>query len=460
MTDDSIEAFIKSNSYFKSTRLNSLYSDFHRLKQLNPDGYEANVLAWSDLLLSLLKSKKLNSILSIPTPGLSQLLAIPTYSRPDGLPTVIDELVKLQTLIPLSIYKQGDESFYEVITSKRSILDYINPNKWIEWGLSSIGFNGEFSPVDSKGELKDEYYISWAHLVTLGDELYHQIFKMMHSGDYTEFLVDSSILYDHIKGIEPKFSKLDLEILLLFWSRDKHYIAIRKEKENTYIKFVQSASGNEITEDDIGIINLKITVNKLTKRNEILELKLEEIPKKIKGFLKNGKEDPRIRNLLVTKKTIAHSLNKSTDILNQINTILLKINDAHVNLSLFDSMKQSSAILKGLNRDISVEKIDDLRNELDEEITKTDEINEALGTRAESDEEIDEELDKLYKEAVAAEKPKELEKSKESKQGLDETKQEEPKQQEPEEDTKELLQKLEDLTINNKPQPEKQPIAN
>lgn len=420
-----MEDFIKANPYFKSSRLNSLYSDFNRLKQLNPDGYEANVLAWSNLLISLLKSKKLSSVLSIPTPGLYLSLSIPVHGRPDALSTVLEELVKQQIVVPLSVYKLVQGSFYDFIASKTSIFDYINPNKWLEWGLSSIGFIGDFSPVNSKGELKHEYYINWDHLITIGEDIHLQICELF-TGDYTESLFDSSTLYDRIIAIEPKISKVDLEILMLFWLRDKNYITVREDQDNTYVKF---GNTSEITDDDVGIINLKATVNNLTKRNQVLEHKLEEIPNKIKALLKSaGKQNGRVRNLLLTKKTVTSSLNKSNEILNQINTILLKINDTHLNLGLFESMKQSSAILKGINSQISVDEVDDLQNELDEEITKSDEINQALGTKVESDEEIEAELDKLFEEAKVAESKKK-------------------------DDSGQLLSKLEDLHISEE-QPE------
>lgn len=417
---EGMEDFIKANPYFKSSRLNSLYSDFHRLKQLNPDGYEANVLAWSNLLVSLLKSRRLSSVLSIPASGLYLSLSIPIYGRPDALPTVLEELVNQQIVVPLSVYKLVQGSFYEFIASKTSIFDYINPNKWLEWGLSSIGFNGSFSPVTSKGDLKDEYYINWDHLIAMGENIHKQICQLF-TGDYTELLFDSSTLYDHILTIEPKFSKVDLEILMLFWLRDKNYITVRKDQDSTYIKFENTS---EITDDDIAVINLKATMNTLTKRNQVLEHKLEEIPNKIKAMLKTGgKQDRGVRSLLLTKKTVTNSLNKSNEVLNQINTILLKINDAHVNLSMFESMKRSSAILKGLNSQISVDEVDKLRDELDEEITKSDEINEALGTKVESDEEIEAELDKLCEEAKIAVPEKK-------------------------DDTDQLLKKLEDLNIS------------
>ena len=67
-------------------RLPSLYSDFRRLKQLNPEGFYSNVRAWEGGLRDAAKRQLLpgtNDTLSVTlSPALTQTLECGEYGRP------------------------------------------------------------------------------------------------------------------------------------------------------------------------------------------------------------------------------------------------------------------------------------------------------------------------------------------------------------------------------------------
>lgn len=414
--DNNIESFIKENTYFKRSRLPSLYSDFKHLNQLNPDGYDANLTAWSNLFISIYRQGKLpNSILTMSTtnPNLEDFLSIQVYGKPKALGLIIEELVNRKILIRLNEYEMTSNSFDSLVNAKLSVLDYISPFKWVEWGLASLGLLNNFEPYDKNGKLKNENYISWDIIIEKCDSIYSTLKQKIDDGNYSSILFDDVTLFDLIKNeIEPKLSELDFRVLLTYYSRDHKVIKTKNIDNRKYIKLYelqnkigfsfQNKLNEDITEEDIGIIKLKSNIKNLYKRNIILEDKVDhEIPQKIKALIesnKNNDKTTRIKNWLLKKRSINKSLEKSIEIHDQLNSILLKINDANINLSIMESLKQSSNILKNLNSKISLDEIDEIKLKLDEEIAQVDETNDALESNNNYDEdELNEELDKLYK---------------------------------------------------------------
>ena len=60
------------------SRLRSLYSDFRDLKQLNPDGYDANIIQWKDYLIK----EVWNDTIIVNGQNLLEYLSISPYGPP------------------------------------------------------------------------------------------------------------------------------------------------------------------------------------------------------------------------------------------------------------------------------------------------------------------------------------------------------------------------------------------
>lgn len=437
MSHETIEQFIRSDTHFTKTRISSLYSDFNRLKILNPDGYEANLNAWLHLLLSLLESRSLmkyeesvQTSLSVPTrnPNLDQLLALPVLGKPRSLGLVLKELVERKQLIPVSEYKAYDKPFEQYFGSQGSLVDYVSPTKWLSWGLMSLGLLYEFTPVLKDGTLKADNYFSWEKFVTVADGLLKKLKEYVHDGNYSSLVYDKSELLEVIQSsIDSQITPFDLDLLLIYYSRDKNHLATLKVEDRIYIKFNSIQFGNavEISEADIGISNLKSNIAQLEKRNDQLSHELDDkIPQSIQSLISKPDSLERIKKILINKKTISKSLSKSQDIVNQLNSILLKIDDATLNSQILQIYKTSIKTLSSLNK-VDLDEVENIKNDLDDEIRNVDEVSNRLNDNA-YDDEIEEEFERLYNES----KDKPL-RSKENSQ--------------------ELLDKLDDLSIDNTP---------
>lgn len=442
--DNKIEAFIRSNPHFPKSRLNSLYGNFENLKHLNPEGFEANIQAWSILLTSLIQSGILNdSKLSINTfnPNISQLLAIPMYGQPKGLGTILNELVQRRILVPYSSYSSATDSFVSIMHDSVTFRDYISPKKWLHWGIQQLGLVGPFTSTNKKGELSKEIYISWSTLCSVGQTFINLIQKEINIGARSSSLFDKVSLYNFMKTIDTGLSPTDFEILLIYFSRDLGICKVKQLESITCIKFLnQEEIDYDLTERDIGIIKLKSTITAIEKRNEELETKVSSMSHTMKVLLTNRNPtnetgtNIRLKNMLATRKVIISSLEKSSSALGQLTTTLLKINDATSNKNVFDLLSESSKVLSALNDSINLDDVDDLHIELEESYDKTDKISESLAsgsTTYTNDEELENELDKLYEQESSIMKPVNSKKTHKA------------------EDDLELIRKLEGMTVTD-----------
>ena len=78
-------------NFFSKPRLASLYSDFTPLKQTNPDGYAANITAWTSAIQCASRAGRLpgSGILTFSPKALEARLDLPQLGRPAALGDVI-----------------------------------------------------------------------------------------------------------------------------------------------------------------------------------------------------------------------------------------------------------------------------------------------------------------------------------------------------------------------------------
>ncbi|CAI5759249.1 unnamed protein product [Candida verbasci] len=382
-----VQDFIRSIPQFKESRLTSLYSKFDKLKELNIEGYEANLTAWQTLLIKLIQSETYlpQSQISISSyqPNLSNYLALDKYGEPKNLGNIIQELIDKEVLIPYSIYMKQDVAFFQ-----SGLKTYISIKSWINWSRRSLF---RYSAVKD-GKLVDDRLISVDELTKHGDYVFDIILKHVDNSCISKLFNEDLLLEFINKYI--RLTKIDLIILLKYWSRDKQLVQVNQE----YIKI-----GNDpITEDDIKLINMKLTIDKLSKRNELLESKLLQIDLKQVLKLPKDQQKLKLKQLLNEKKMLSLQLEKNINIHAELDTIIDKINESTLNHEIFNQMVTSSSILKKLNKKIDLNEVDKLKMDIDEEVAKTEEINEALYNTQDAD--VDEELQQLITENEKVEK--------------------------------------------------------
>ncbi|KAG7661726.1 uncharacterized protein J8A68_004784 [[Candida] subhashii] len=381
---DNIEDFIKSIPEFKASRLSSLYSNFQKLKTLNKEGYEANIQAWQSLLLKLISNHKIiDSNVSFTTynPDILKFLGISNYGQPQNLGNE---------------YLLNHRSFHEqglsyILVSKESYISVINDTK-------SYLSPKVFSPFEQLlAKYRTLYFIKQAQeaLEIIKEEINKQ-------ATYSSKLFNSDSLFTFL-STHIKISRQDLDLFLKYWNRDIQQCHVQKLDQITYIKF---SPKEDLTPDDIHIIDLQSTIQNLHNRSTQLSNKLSNLKLEFKQVLTlPSKQQQRIklRHLLTQRQTLMASLEKTSAIHNELCGIFEKINDSRMNMEVYIQYLASSAVLKNMNSRVSIEEIEEVKSEIEEEMAKADEISDALvgdGRNIVDEDEIEKELEELEREVV------------------------------------------------------------
>lgn len=391
-----MEQLFEKVSLFKDSRLPSLYSDFSPLKELNPEGYTANVEAWSQLLTTASSTGYLEHEIVVPSKGLPSHMSHKTYGEPKCLGTILNHLVQQKKFVPWSIYK--DSSLY----SSKRLADYVSPLTWllVTWAMMKVS---KFNAMDRSGALIDETYIPLDRLQAIGDKVWAQLRSQVDRlGTYSGRLYDDAMFAELVISISPSLSTMDIKALELYFSRDLKQMTLVKQNSkstNCYIKLHDD--GSELTKDDIAIIKVKSSMHGLSQRAEQLENKLNsELPSKMKASIqltdKTARRE-RLRHLLSQRTSTTKSLQKCNEALANLERVMQSIDEAYGNSTMIDVLLSAKSTLETLNSKVSLDDVENLRNEIDDEMRQTDEITEGLSSLNDDidDDEIEKELQQL-----------------------------------------------------------------
>ena len=419
-----IEELIDDFPLFKESRLNSLYSAFQKNKQLNPEGYEANIRAWKSLFNKIIATDALNqdSILSITTyqPNLAELLALPKYGTPKNLDNILQEFIDTGFLIPNSLYTNARENYQTTVSGHFGILGVLNWNNWLQWRALK-GFK-----VSDSGKLKNERYIHWDQLVNIGKQVARLISeKIVDNDPFLGDLLTLEMLREKLEQVikndklgKPfhSLSLLDLKILLIYWERECDQCNSININNNTFIKWSPEKMSNE----EISIINIKSTMLNLEKRQHELEDRIGKIDYKCVLKLDVELRKSKLSQLMQKKKFLLKALSTANSQVMEVQGILHKLENARFNLDYVSTLKESSLVIQKYNKQVVLEDVEKIREDLDEEMEKIEEVSDVLAGRKPivvddvDDDELELELNQLQNEFENDIKNKQTEKKENS----------------------------------------------
>ncbi|CCG21755.1 hypothetical protein CORT_0B00320 [Candida orthopsilosis Co 90-125] len=425
-----IEDIIKLVPAFKESRLNSLYSNFQKNKQLNPEGYQANIRAWKTLFTKIITSDKFESesVTSIPTysPNLKESLSLHPYNEPQNLNNILQEFVNDRFLIPASLYLTARENYFITISSQFSISQYFSMNAWQQWRALK-----NYSVVE-QGRLVDDRFIYWDELVRLGQKVAKIIETKVKGDTYSSTLFNYNLLFDELSKYMT-ITSVDYNLLLKHSSRDIGLLQTKDVNGIVYIKISQK----EISPEDEAVIQVKQTIKNLETRIKEVESKLRSVDFRAVLSLPKDAQKSSLRQKMAMKANLLKLLNRNIDLELEMTTLLQKIDDANFNSVYFSVLESSGKTLSKLNNKLKVDDLDRVKTDIDEEISKEEEISDALAVEA-NDVDVDEELKKMLAEDKAEKEPK----STKEKKSVEESNMSEEKEQE-------LLSKLENLSVKD-----------
>ena len=152
----------------------------------------------------------------------------------------------------------------------------------------------------------------------------------------------------------------------------------------------------KINQEERALLDCKICRDNIKKYIKSLEKNSSLKKQKAKEALKNKNRD-RAKLYMRQSKMYQEQIKSSEGKLEMIETQISQIETAQNQLDVFNVLKQGNNILKKLQEEVNVEKIQEIADDLNELKEQNDAITQFFKEKGieENDEEIDNELDKL-----------------------------------------------------------------
>lgn len=167
------------------------------------------------------------------------------------------------------------------------------------------------------------------------------------------------------------------------------------------IFFAKKKNPSRVTQQDLAVLQLKQTRDKVRQYQKRIERNLEKDRELAKKLIRNGQKD-RALLLLRKKRYQEQLLTKADGQLENLERMVQDIEFAQVEIKVVDGLKVGNATLKTLNELLSIDEIEDILLETKEAADKQKEISELLsgGLTEEDETEVEAELDELLAQEV------------------------------------------------------------
>ncbi|KAG0672178.1 Charged multivesicular body protein 7 [Maudiozyma exigua] len=394
-----------------ASRLGSLYRDFRDLKDLNPEGYQANINTWKKYFIKHILNDK--HTLSVECgKKLLHKLSIDIYGEPKSIDVALDSFIAENILIP-------SETFFDTNKANVDGNSPSNVNLLTKlFGLLGLenkkGYTTR-STTDRDTYLKDVDLIIKGTVEAAIPEITANIQSNIINGasEPSDFVL-SRKLFLIKSGISEKWNnKLSQDIIVFYL---QYYSKVIVSNGET-IKVCQTSSEAadkiataSITEVDDAIVDIKGTLLLLNRQTKKLEDDITGIENKLhsKVFksLSNKAQKDLIRNKILSQRYLEKLYGNQ----NNLNDMLHQINVSVSNRTMFDTLQKSHEAIKSINTYIeSVEKVTELLDSIDSENEKATELNDLLSNSSDAtneiaDDVIDNELAELEQEMASEDK--------------------------------------------------------
>ncbi|KAF1945251.1 hypothetical protein EJ02DRAFT_339128 [Clathrospora elynae] len=375
-------------------RLASLYADFRQQLELNPEGYHANIAAWTKALSDAARAGVVpmqgntHDLLNIRAADeLARALQHPQYGKPTGLPAVFHEAVQKKEMIPLKDFINSKESIY-----KTSWIP--SPWKVLQWSLRQVGVLGQPQSPDKLGVGN---FVVVKNVEVAADEILKKMKEYTSTADRvlsrTDFLKRFSTA---LNPAAPLTSK-DLEILLVFLARDKQ--AVSYNAQTIKFKPEHEAVPLPVTEEDAAIANLRDTLANINAQIPPLMEKITAAEAAAREAVA-AKQMVRAKAALRSKKLAEGALAQRSDVALQLEQVYTDLQAAADQVEIVEAMRAGAAALKGLNEKVGgAEGVQGVVDAVNEQMAITGEITNIMNETSQPlDEcEIDNEFEALEK---------------------------------------------------------------
>jgi charged multivesicular body protein 7 len=401
-----LKTAVQSSPLFSDKRKISLYSDFRRLQDINPEGYDANIAAWQSVLVDATVKGGFpdKTLLFADSSSMLNDLYDPKHGIPLALDVVIDDMVAEGTLIPSSDYMSRAASIYYKPWINASALGMV------KWAFSKTGLYDPAFHAGSAGSLRREKYVVVKQLDAYSTMVLDCLRKLPGVGTiysksvFTRDLFDSlvaSVIKEHC-GETTGLTKDDFDCIVKYLTRDKKYMSINSEGIIKIIDLSTPDRISEITERDRAVASLRSTIAQVSDRVDRLSDSIQSGRIKASKALE-VKNKTLAKYALRSTKMEEHAQEKALEMLQNLETVLSKIDEASDQIDVVNALQSGVQLLGTLNETVGgAERVGDLMDQVKEKMEDTDEITRELSqlTRPIDEDELEEQLNFMLQEEL------------------------------------------------------------
>ncbi|CEP64198.1 phosphatidic acid-binding protein CHM7 LALA0_S10e04720g [Lachancea lanzarotensis] len=375
------------------SRINSLYSDFRNLKELNTEGYEANIRNWRQVLLEELLA---GEVILETGPALLEALSDPQVGQPRSLDAVLDFMIAEGSLVPLDKFKTG---------AKVSLISTV-----LDWTF------GSFLPIPQRSRgtrisnSKGNSYLrrgQYAVLPTIEKK-----YGPLHLA-IVERICKKAVRYSDLVFSRGNFCKkvgfaghlkdwAAYETMLAYMDHYKSIIVTDlttvKVRGFEVSGIISKFEASTISVDDQEIASVKDARQQLKTQISHLESRIKDSKSLLRENIKDEKPKDLLKMRLQTHKLLEKNLNVASKNLANVEALLLDIEAAIDRVQLKHVFERSRDVLMSLSSQLgSLDEVEKLVDDINTEKLKGKDIDRVFEAELNGrhDDEIEEELQRM-----------------------------------------------------------------
>ncbi|TIB65537.1 hypothetical protein E3P77_02690 [Wallemia ichthyophaga] len=366
-------------------RLQSLYSDFTRLRQTNQRGYQANMDWWRGALSGIMEY---TFTVDDDTPRQWQH---PVAGQPRCLGVVVEGMVHDGALYPLEGFMGGKSNSHTHNTRSAR-----TTQTTLEWLFASLGLGGSgggdyespSTPFEAFERACGKYVV-----VARVQSLAAQVVDHHLSCPPTKCLYTRRLF-----AAKYSLAPLDADVVLKWLTNDGYAVV-----EGEAVKVVGggcTTHSNQITQIEAGIIAMVDALNSVDAQIGELDVEIGSCSDTIASHLRS-KDTDRAKRSLRSRKTLQDVLQKRLDSRENLQHVLLKIEQSVGDIEIMKAYEMSDNTLKTLLKapELDKDRVEDTMDSLSHTLADHGEIEQAIARpgAAEMSGEMEDEVEEEYR---------------------------------------------------------------
>ncbi|KAI8388382.1 Snf7-domain-containing protein [Radiomyces spectabilis] len=356
-------------------RLNSLYSDFSKLRTLNRYAYDANKRYWRSVILDCNAHGCLGSgdyNLVVDRSIMAEQFLRPITGKPLALDCVLEGMVEKGELIPL-------EDFMRTFASQT----------WLSWTYETF-VKGSLYWIGRTGPSNLLVVIPTIRQITKHIQQSHYHTPVKSACDHILTLSEFKTLYGQYNNVT--LTDEDMELVLTYMSSQMG-VAVADNVRGygttyTMIKFPENnnnvSSGAVISQHDKAIITIRTTCQALHAQVNELQRKIEELSE-LSKYHHKLKHTAQALYALKRRKYLESILEKRLQSLETMDNMLMSIEASQNDLQIVQAFNTGASALRAILRDsdLTVDSVDEVMTKLQSAFEDQKEVEDAIAMGSE-----------------------------------------------------------------------------